>query len=380
VRAPSEAERRRLHELFCELCAIESPSGSEDACAQRVRAVLHRAGLTAEADTAGNLLARIPGRSDRSILLCAHMDTVPNAGPIEPVEVDGGWENARDDILGADNKAALAVMLLAAARCAVEGSPVGIELLFTVREELALAGAKEFDASRLRSEWGYVYDHASPIGQIVMASPTYFRVEAAFHGRAAHAGIRPEDGRSAVLAAARAIASLRIGRLDSETTASVSGIEGGSMAATNVVPEHARFLAEARSLDDAKVDAVVAEMVDRIHDAANDPVCDVDADISVQRLFQGYRHGPGAPSVAAAEAALRECGYAPAPIVTGGASDANALEATGFTATNLANGTERNHEPTERVSFAALEGMLEVTFALLEACAAVGPVKDRLQR
>ncbi len=88
----------------------------------------------AEADAAGNLLARLPGRGERSILLCAHLDTVDDGGvPIEPVIVDGGWENANDGILGADNKAAVAVILELARRCSVEGSPVGVELLFTDR-------------------------------------------------------------------------------------------------------------------------------------------------------------------------------------------------------------------------------------------------------
>ena len=122
--------------------------------------------------------------------------------------VDGGWENANDGILGADNKAAVAVILEVARRATVEGSPVGIELLFTVAEENGLLGAAHFDATRLRSEFGYVLDHATPIGEVVTASPSYYRVGAEFHGRAAHAGIRPEDGRSAILAAALAIAAM----------------------------------------------------------------------------------------------------------------------------------------------------------------------------
>ncbi|HEY3020298.1 MAG TPA: M20/M25/M40 family metallo-hydrolase [Solirubrobacteraceae bacterium] len=376
MRPASEAERRRLNELFAELCAIASPFGHEAACSARVRAELESLGLHVHEDDAakatgaqcGNLLARIPGRAPRSILLCAHVDTVGVDGPIEPVVVDDGWESAGETILGADNKAAVAVMLAAARRCAVEGAPVGLELLFTVSEENALAGAKAFDTGALRSDFGFVFDHASPIGEVIVASPTYFRIEAAFHGKAAHAGIRPEDGRSAIVAAARAITSLRLGRLDEETTANVGSIAGGT-GGTNVVPEHARFLAEARSIDDAKVDALVAEMVDRIYDAANDPACDVDVDVGVERLFQGYRHRPDASQVLAAERALRACGYAPRRIVTGGASDANALEVAGFPCTNLANGTEHNHEPTERVSVAALESMLDVTFALLEAAA-----------
>jgi tripeptide aminopeptidase len=372
VRPPTEAERGRLHALFAELCAIESPFGREAAIADRVERELRAMGLEAERDAFGNLLARVPGAADapRSILLCAHLDTVPNHGPIEPVEVEEGWENAREDILGADNKAAVAVMLVAAARAAAEPAPVGIELAFTLQEENALLGAKEMDLSWLRSEYGFVFDHATPIGELIMASPTYYRLRADFRGKAAHAGIRPEDGRSAIAAAARAISAMRLGRLDAETTANVGAISGGMEGSTNIVPERCSFLAEARSLDDAKVEAVVQEMIDAVHEAANDPACDVDADVTVERLFQGYRHRAGSPAVAAAEAALRACGYEPRHVVTGGGADANAFEAGGFHCVNLANGTERAHEATERVAFAALEEMLRVTYALLAACAA----------
>src|SRR5207244_13209792 len=107
----------------------------------------------------------------------------------------------------------------------------------------------------------------------------------------------------------------------------------------------------------------------QLREAADVPSCACDRDVTVEPLFTGYRHGASAPSVLAAEEALRACGYTPRRILTGGGSDANALEAAGFACTNLANGTERNHEPTERVSVAALESMLDVTFALLEAAA-----------
>ena len=161
--AASDAEKARLNDTFAALCRIPSSFGSERACADHVAALLRAMGLeVAEDDAAaaagaecGNLLARIPGRGERSILLCAHLDTVDDGGvPIEPVVVDGGWENANAGILGADNKAAVAVMLELARRCSVEGSPVGLELLFTVSEENALAGRqgvrRERPAVRLR--------------------------------------------------------------------------------------------------------------------------------------------------------------------------------------------------------------------------------------
>jgi tripeptide aminopeptidase len=376
MRPASEVERRRLNETFARLCAIASPFGSERACAEAVARELRTMGVSVEEDGAaaetgaqcGNLLARIPGRGERTILLCAHLDTVPESGQIEPVVDDGGWVSAGDTILGADNKAAVAVIVELARRCAVEGSPVGLELLFTVSEENALAGAKAFDVTTLRSDWGYVFDHASPIGEVIVASPTYYRVDAHFRGAAAHAGIRPEDGRSAIEAAARAIGAMRLGRIDEETTANIGTIEGGQAGGTNIVPEHCRLVGEARSLDSDKAEATVAELIEHIHDAANTPRCACDVDITTSRLFDGYRHASSAPAVLAAEEALRSLGYKPTRRPTGGGSDANAFEAHGFHCTNLANGTEYNHETRERVSVAALEGMLDVAYALLDAC------------
>jgi len=369
LRPASDAEKARLNETFAALCRIASPFGHEQECAEHVRGVLREMRIEAEADAAGNLLARLPGRGERSILLCAHLDTVDDGGvPIEPVIADGGWENANDGILGADNKAAVAVILEVVRRCSIEGSPVGLELLFTTGEENALEGAKQFEVGRLQSEFGYVFDHATPIGEVVTASPTYFRLAAEFHGRAAHAGIRPEAGRSAIRAAAQAIAHMPLGRIDEQTTANVGSIQGGTES-TNIVPERCRILAETRSLDASRVEDVVSGIVDAIHDGAAHAECDVD--VVSERLFVGYRQRPSAPPIVAAEAALRACGYEPKRIVTGGGSDANVLEANGFPCVNLANGTEHNHEPTERVAVAALEGMLDVAFSLLDAAAEV---------
>ncbi len=374
MRRADAAERARLNDTFAALCAIPSPFGHERACMDYVVSELQALGLESAMDGAadeagaqcGNVLARIPGAREDGVLLCAHVDTVAVGDAIEPVVVEGGWENAREAILGADNKAAVAVLLELARRAVRDRPAVAVELLFTVSEENALAGAKAFDPAPLRSRFGYVFDHASPIGEIVMASPTYYRIDAEFRGTPAHAGIRPEDGRSAIAAAAAAVAGMRLGRVDPQTTANVSSIAGGGPS-TNVVPDRCKIAAEARSLDDARVEAVASELVDRLYDAANAAECDVDVDVA--RLFDGYRHRRGAPQVAAAEAALRACGIEPVTIVSGGASDANALEAAGFECTNLANGTERNHQPDERVSLEALEQMLDVAFALLDAAA-----------
>jgi tripeptide aminopeptidase len=370
LQGASAAERERMLDDFVRLCEIESPSRSERAVAQAVRAELEGLGLAVEEDGSaaetgsdtGNLFARIDAPPDsRTILLCAHLDTVPLAAPVEVQRENGVLRNRHEAILGADNKAAVATILAAARRFAETPPPVGVELLFTTCEELALAGAKAFDPARLDAEFGFVFDHASPIGEIAVASPTYYRLEADFRGKAAHAGIRPEAGHNAIAAAATAIAAMDIGRLDDATTANVGQIEGGTAA--NVVAERCHVVLEARSLDDARAGEVVSSMVDAISEAASDGRCDVDT--TVERLFRGYRLARTAPLVEVAAQALQDNGIEPTYINSGGGSDANALIAAGLQVLNVANGTEGNHQPDESVTVGALETMLDVTLAIV---------------
>jgi tripeptide aminopeptidase len=374
LQSASSAERERLLDDFVRLCEIESPSQHERAVADAVRKELEGLGLIVEEDdtasdtgsNAGNLLARIEGPPDsRTILLCAHLDTVPLAGPVEVKQENGVLTNSHEAILGADNKAAVATILAAARRMCAEGAPVGVELLLTTCEEHALAGAKAFDPARLRSEFGYVFDHASPIGELVTASPTYYRLEADFRGQAAHAGIRPEAGHNAIVAAARAIAAIETGRLDDATTANVGQIEGGTAA--NVVAERCKVVLEARSLDDVRAGEVVSSMVDAIAEAASDLECDVET--AVERLFRGYKLARTAPVVETAADALRAIGIEPVYINTGGGSDANALIAADLPVLNIANGTVGNHQPDESVTVDALETTLDLTLAIVAASA-----------
>jgi tripeptide aminopeptidase len=369
VRA-SQAERERLRADFVRLCEIASPSLRERAAADYVAAELglevSEDGSAAETGAdAGNLYARIPAPEGApTILFCAHLDTVPLTGPIEVREEEGRYTNRYDAILGADNKAAVAVFMGVARRFA-GAPPVGIELLFTTCEERALAGAKAFDRSVLGADFGFVFDHASAIGELIVAAPSYFRVEAEFHGRAAHAGIRPEDGRSAIAAAADALSRMELGRLDEETTANAGRIEGGTAA--NVVAERCRVELEARSVDPDKATRTVERMVDALTDAASDAECDVETQIEEQ--FRAYRMPRAAPPAAVAAAALAELGIEPQYVTTGGGSDANVFNADGLPCLNVANGTAKNHEPDESVTGEALEGALDLALTLVECSA-----------
>jgi tripeptide aminopeptidase len=389
VTRAGETERERLHETFAALCRIESPSGSERGCADWLTRELTAMGLKVDEDDsgprcaadAGNLYARIPGAAERSgdqagphILFCAHMDTVPLAATVEPVLVDGVWENANEGILGADNKSAVAIFTeLARHYAGAAVPPVGLEFVFTISEETSLGGSAAFDTARLRSTHGFVFDQATPIGGVIVASPTHYRIIARLHGRAAHAGVRPEAGRSAIHAAARGIAAMQLGRLDEQTTANVGMIHGGS--AINVVPEHCEITAEVRSIDDARASAVTTELIDHLQDGADASECDLD--LNVERMFQGYRHPADAPQVEIAERALAACGYTPERIVSGGASDVNSFMVDRLPCVCLADGVQANHTSGERVSAQALEDMLNVAFEIVEGSARVLAAGER---
>ena len=308
----SEAERERLAADFVRLCEVESPSRNERAVADLVTAELRACGLQVDEDAsaaatgsnAGNLLARIPGPpAAPTVLLCAHLDTVPLTAPVEVLRENGRFTNRNDGILGADNKAAVAVLLAIARRYAAGGSPVGIELLFTTCEEIALLGAKEL-THELQADFGFVFDHATPLGDVIVAGPSYYRVETHVHGTAAHAGIRPEAGHNAIAAAAEAIASMSLGRLDDETTTNVGTIAGGT--APNVVAERCTVTLEARSLDDAKAGEAVSGIVDAFIEAAADLECDVET--TVEQLFRAYKLPNSSPPVLAAITALQQLG------------------------------------------------------------------------
>lgn len=372
------AERDRLHETFAALCRIESPSGRERGCADWLTRELTAMGLDVHEDDAGdtvgadagNLYARIPGASERGraqapphILFCAHMDTVPLAAPVEPALIDGAWENVNEGILGADNKSAVAIFTELARRYS-NGAvpPIGLEFVFTISEETSLGGSAAFDTSRLRSTYGFVFDQATPIGGVIVASPTHYRIIARLHGRAAHAGVRPEAGRSAIHAAARGIAAMDLGRLDEQATANVGMIHGGS--AINVVPEYCEVTAEVRSIDDARAAALATQLIDHLQDGADAGECDLD--LNLERMFQGYRLPPGAGQLAIAERALTACGYTPERIVSGGASDVNSFMVDRLPCVCLADGVQANHTSSERVTTQALEDMLDVALEIVE--------------
>src|SRR3954467_5830151 len=360
---------------FVRLCEIASPTGQERAVADAVLQELRVLGVDVAEDGsagaaqagAGNLIARVPGTGEGWVSFFAHLDTVPQEGPIEVARENGRFTTRGDTILGADNKAAVTVLMELATRHIAAQGPVGLELVFTVAEEDGLRGASELDISALRAPFGFVLDHATPIGGVIGPAPPSKPLIAEFTGQEAHAGINPEDGHSAIAAAAAAIAGMKLGRLDEETTANVGMIEGGM--ASNVIAGHCRILGEARSVDGEKAASIIGEMVDACTWAAGEQGCDVDA--QVIEMCTAYRLDPKSEAVRIASDALRRSGHEPELGATGSGSDANALVAAGYETVLLANGTEANHTPEESVTEDAIVEMLQVCEAAIDEAARV---------
>jgi tripeptide aminopeptidase len=213
---------------------------------------------------------------------------------------------------------------------------------------------------------GYVYDMAAPIGTVILAAPSARRIDVRFRGKAAHSGMAPEEGRSAIAAAARAIADFRLGRIDEETTANVGTITGGT--ARNIVPEWCSFGAEARSLDERKLADVVEEMLEISTFAASLAECDVETEVNED--YRAYRFKRDDAPVRLAVAAFERTGHEVRFDTTGGAADANVFNERGLQCLNLANGMAEIHTPDEHIAVEDLDAMVEVTLGIIDAALA----------
>ncbi len=368
-----------LRDLFVALAEIRSPSGEERAMADAVQRFVRAAGLDAVEDASaaqtgcgcGNLVVRVSGRggggpgtaAGTPIALCAHLDTVPlERAPTVIVAAD----EVRSDgstILGADDKAAVAVLLMLLRDLSEEAPAAGVEVIFTAGEEVALRGVRGLEVAGLAARAAFVLDSEGAPGTVITAAPSVKTVTATFHGVAAHAGIEPEGGRSAIVAASRAVAAMPLGRLDAETTANIGLVAGGS--AVNVIPDHCVINGEARSRDAGKLAGQVAAMVQAITIAAAE--VGVDVELDVQEAYPGYEHGPDALPLRIAAAALAEAGLEAHLVGGGGGSDGNIFNARGLPAVTLGVGFEHVHSPQECIKVERLGQLYRLAQALVRA-------------
>lgn len=354
-------QRERIIQEFVELCAISSPGGAERQIADRLKAILQSLSLQVEEDDAGveiqgntgNLFARLertgPGPA---IFFSAHMDTVVPCEKVVPVIRDGAVYSDGTTILGADDKAGI-VAILEAIRILQETKEPHptVEVVFTVQEEGGLKGAKAFDTACLESKMGYVLDSSGSAGSIVVSGPSQNHIEATIQGRAAHAGICPEEGISAIKVASRAVNLMKLGRIDAHTTANIGTINGGT--ATNIIPERVVIKGEARSLDTEKLAAQTRHMEASFQQAAREMGAEVE--VSSTLIYPGLHLAQDEPVVALAVKAAKVLGLEPKLESTGGGSDANIFNGAGLPTANLGIGMQKVHTNDEFITLDDLE-------------------------
>ena len=357
---------QRVVELFSELVQISSPSKQERNIADVLKLKLAQLGLTVEEDRAGdtlgsdtgNLIARLPGNGS-TVMFCAHMDTVEPGVGIVPVLQDGVFTSAAETVLGGDDKAGICAILEAVQVIKENSLPhPNLVVVFTIAEEGGLRGAKALDISQIGADMGFCLDAGGPVGTIINRGPAQIQLKAEIVGRAAHAGICPENGVSAIQVAAEGIVSMKLGRIDQHTTANIGIISGG--VATNIIPEVVVLEGEARSLDPVKLEQQTEHMVKTL-----ETVClarNAKVKIEITPAYPAISLEQDCEVVELAIAAVRLVGLEPNVTETGGGSDANIFNGKGLPTANLGIGMEKVHTTDE---FIRVQDILDVTKLLL---------------
>jgi tripeptide aminopeptidase len=361
-------DQDRLVKQFMDFVQIDSPSYEEALFVVALTEELKKMGLSVENDRtgqngAGNLFSVLPG-TDRGlppILLCMHTDTVEPGRGIKPRLEDGQIRSAGTTILGADNKSAVAATLEAIRWLQASRPAHGdLEILFTWGEERGHQGARVFDVSRLHARIGFVPDGGGPLGTIITQAPYYDSVRATFLGKAAHAGLTPEKGISALVMASKAITRMNLGRIDEETTANLGKISGGS--GRNTIPERVEVEGEARSLDFRKLEKQVNQMRMAMEEAAREWGGQVQ--VEIKREYSGFHIGNNDASVRIAQRSSRAVGLTPTITSTNGGSDGNDLNAQGIQTVVLGMGGRDYHSTQESISVSELVKLTELITAL----------------
>jgi tripeptide aminopeptidase len=355
----------KMIEQFMEMVKIDSESGNEAQFIDYLLGEFKKLGADARKDAYGNLVAKFPAKnsvSKEAILLSCHADTVMPGSGIVPKMDDGVIRSSGDTILGADDKAGIAEML-EALRVAEVRPPV--EVAISRQEEVGLLGVKSLDFKMLSARHGFLLDNDT-LDTIVIGGPSYFAMDVDIKGRSAHAGMEPEKGINAIVAAAKAITALRLGRLDHETTANVGVIKGGMIR--NGVPDAATFLAECRSLQHDKAQALADEMERIIRREA--AAAGAQVEIRTNNLCRAVQIAPDARTVKLAQKALATVGISAKTTLITGFTDASIYNNMGIEMAVVGIGARDEHSTSEHIHVADMEKALAMLIEILRLSAA----------
>lgn len=369
-------DTRRLTSAFEELVRIDSLSRHEAGVAYHCEGLLRDMGFSVRFDASaaktgsdtGNLIACRRGELPSSVVLAAHMDCVAPCNGVVPVCEDGVYRSAGDTVLGADDKAGIAAILEGVACALSSGRDLPtIFVLLTTCEELSLLGAKHLDEDALYLDGVptdapcVVFDADGAPGTIVLGAPYHYTFAATFKGRAAHAGVEPENGISAIAMASDAISRMRLGRLDKRTTANVGLIQGGREV--NIVADSCWVSGECRSLYADRVEAARAQLTESMEAAAAAAGGSVDVEWTVD--YPGVLYDADDPLVAMLERAAESVGLPIGHHISGGGADANLLALRGVRPITVSIGMTDFHTPGEHITVEDLENSARFAEAVI---------------
>ena len=357
-----DINEKRMVQTFIELAKISSLSGQEAGVARYLQRTLKAMGAEVRVDDAGkktggntgNLIANFSGKAAGApFLLSAHMDTVGPADGIKPVLRRDRITSDGSTILGADCKAGIAIILETIKVLLDSGMPhPPVEAVFTVSEEMALLGAKHLDYSRIKARCGLIFDNERPLEHVITRAPAADKMDIRVYGVASHSGVAPEKGISAIELVSKAIASMKLGRIDSETTANIGRISGGN--AINIIPPLVEMQGEIRSSNPPKLLKQKAHMESCVRKAMRGAFVRVDGRILkpryeflVERKFPGLAIGGSNPVLPLVAAGMRDMGMKMKVISSGGGTDANIMFGHGIETPVLATGMREVHTTGE---------------------------------
>jgi len=341
---------QRMIDQFLEMVKIPSESGNEKEMIEFLKIEFEKLGAKATIDNYGNLIAKIEANGCTGkdpILLSCHADTVKPGVGIKPVVENGVIKSDGTTILGADDKAGIAEMI-EALRTAEIHPP--IEIAISRQEEVGLLGVKNMDYKLISAKRGFLLDNDT-LKTIVIGGPSYFAIDVEIKGRAAHAGMEPEKGINAIFAASKAISSLRLGRLDNETTANVGVINGGIIR--NGVPDSATFLAECRSLNHSKAEQLANEMQAIIKEQVEKTGAQVK--IKTENLCRAVDIPEDSWTVQIAKSAFKKVGIEAQTTFITGFTDASIYNNHGIEMAVIGIGAQLEHSTEEHINISDME-------------------------
>jgi tripeptide aminopeptidase len=282
--------------------------------------------------------------------------------------------------LGGDNRTGVACLVTLVATLLANDLPhPPLTLLFTVREESGLWGARHVDLAALGSPvYGFNVDGGVP-SEITVGAVGADRWEVEIVGRAAHAGAHPERGVSATVVTALALADVfrggwfgkvaRDGREGTSNVGSVGDRNGHSAGeATNVVTDYALVRGESRSHDIRFCGAITAAYRQAFTDAARRVADDRGRHAKVKfrsrRDYYPFRLKDSAPVVRHARAAGEYAGMTPTLRTTNGGLDANWMVRHGLPAITFGAGQRDVHTVDEHVELSDFLGGCRMALAL----------------